>query len=215
MPSEPLSLPILPATDRQAEMALRRAMLQSGPVLIIPRRIFGGVAATLDGLSKHALPRLRFEGAVTDLKARLREAVAERLAEPRWLANWLVDDVLDHANLMASLTGTSKIRVRLDVIDDDCCRKFHVDNVRLRLLTTYRGPGTEWIPPRLAARLADGRLPPTDAIRHLARGEVAILRGGKGATPERPGVLHRSPPIAGTGTVRLLLAIDEIGRSLH
>ena len=215
MQPDPSPLSIPPSSDRQAEMAMRRAMLQSGPVLIIPRRIFGGVAATLDGLSKEALPRLWFEGALADLKPRLRRAVVERLAEPRWLANWLIDDVLEHSKLIVSLTGTPTLRVRLDVVDDDCCPKFHVDDVRLRLVTTYRGPGTEWIPPRLAARFVDGRLPPADTVRHLARGEVAVLRGGRGATPERPGVLHRSPPIAGTGVVRLFLAIDEIGRSVH
>ena len=42
-----------------------------------------------------------------------------------------------------------------------------------------------------------------------------MIRGGKDTTPEKPGVLHRSPAIAGTGIVRLFLAIDELGRRLH
>lgn len=207
--------PVPSSADRVAEMAVRGASSRGGPVLVIPRRIYGGVAATLDALSPEALPRLRFEGAVDDLRPRLRRAVAERFDGPRWLANWLVDDVIDTAQMMGQFTGAPALRVRLDVIDDDHCRTFHVDDVHRRLLTTYRGPGTEWLHPRVADRLAPGRVPPPDAVRHLARGEIAILRGGKGATADRPGVLHRSPQIAGTGVVRLLLVVDEIGRHLH
>ena len=212
-------IPPIPSTpsspDREAEMAVRGALLRSGPVFIIPRRIYGGVAAMLDRLSPEALPRLRFEGTASDLRPCLRRAVAERLPDPRWLGNWLIDDVVDKAEMMAQLTGAPMVRVGLDVIDDDHWREFHVDDVRLRLVTTYRGPGTEWVSPRLASQLTPGIIPPTDAICQLATGHIAILRGGKGATPERPAVLHRSPPIAGTGIVRLLLAIDEIGRHLH
>lgn len=215
MPLGSTTLPVPPSSDREAETTLRGAMLRGTPVLVIPRRIYGGVAATLDDLSPEALPRLRFEGAVDDLQPPLRRAIAERLDGPRWLADWLVKDVVDQAETMAQFTGAPALRVRLDVIDDDHCRKFHVDDVHLRLLTTYRGPGTEWLQPRWTDRLASGRMPPPDAVRHLARGEIAILRGAKGATAERPGALHRSPAIAGTGVVRLLLVIDEIGRRLH
>lgn len=69
--------------------------------------------------------------------------------------------------------------------------------------------------PRVAALLAPGEGPPSDAIRRLDRGAVALLRGERGATSDRPAVLHRSPPIAGTGIVRLLLTIDDVGRVIH
>ena len=49
--------------------------------------------------------------------------MTERLPQPRWLANWLVDDVAGQADLMAQLTGAPALRVRLDVVDDDHCRK--------------------------------------------------------------------------------------------
>ena len=195
---------------------LRRAtLLQSSPVFIIPRRLPGGVAAAIDALSVNALPRFRGEGDIGGLAPRLRSAVAENLRKPRWLAEWLIADIVDKAELVAELTGAPELRVRLDVIEDDRCCKFHVDHVRLRLRTTYRGPGTEWVPPRVAARLAPGAVPPLDVVRHLARGEVAVLRGSQDATPDRPGVLHRSPPIEGSGLTRLLLVIDEAGRRLH
>ena len=191
------------------------SLREGAPIAIVPRALQGGVAAALDALSPDALPRLRFVGTLTDLQPHLRRAVAAHVENPRWLARWMVEDVIDKAGLMAELTGAPLIDLRLDVVEDDRCRLFHVDHVRLRLMTTYRGPGTEWIPPHIAAALAPGALPPPDTVRRLARGEVAVLRGGKDATPERPGVLHRSPSILGTGLTRLLLTIDEAGRRLH
>ena len=215
MPPDRTSPPEGPIPRRQAEMAVRGALLRSGPVFVIPRQIPGEVAAILNAVPSNGLPRLRFEGAPSDLHAHVWRAVEERLGELQWLATWLAEDIVDKADMMAQLTGAPELRVKLDVIEDDHCRKFHVDNVRLRLVTTYRGPGTEWISPRLSSTLAPGSLPPDDAIRHLPTGHVAVMRGGKGATPDRPGVLHRSPVIAGTGIVRLFLAIDELGRRLH
>ncbi len=133
-------LPVSPSETR--EMAVRGAMLRSGPVFIIPCQIPGGVAYVLDDLPPGALPRLRFEGPVDGLKAHLRRAVADRLAQPRWLANWLVHDVVEKAEYMVRITGAPALRVRLEVVDDDHCSEFHIDDVRLRLMTTYRGPGT-------------------------------------------------------------------------
>lgn len=215
MPPDRTSPRSKPSTDRQAEMAVRGALLRSGPVFIIPRAIPDGVAAMLDVAPVDCLPRLFFEGPAADVRPSVKRGVSDRLHEPRWLMDWLVDDIVDKAEMMAQLTGAPALRVRLDVIADDHCRKFHVDNVRLRLVTTYRGPGTEWISPRHAGMLAPGGVPPDDVIQHLPRGQVAVMRGAKGATADRPGVLHRSPPIAGTEIVRLFLAIDEFGRKLH
>lgn len=215
MPIEPSAPSVAPHLDREATAAIRGALLGGGPISIVARPIPGAVTAALDALPSDALPELRYEGSVAGLRPELRRAVTGRIPAPRWLANWLVDDVVEKAELMAELTSAPALRVRLDVIDDDRCRKFHVDDVRLRLLTTYRGPGTQWVSPQVAARLAPGALPPDDAIRNLPRGHVALMRGGKGGTAARPGILHRSPPIAGSGVVRLFLAIDETRRQVH
>ena len=57
------------------------------------------------------------------------------------------------------------------------------------------------------AVLPDGEAP--DSIRRMDRGWIAVMRGGKAATPDVPALPHRSPPIAGTGETRLFVAIDE------
>jgi Protein of unknown function (DUF1826) len=179
-----------------------------GPVSLLERSIEPAVAAALDSLDPGSLPNLRAGGSVDEVCGELCRELEES-SWPAWLAGWLVEDVRFLAGLYRQAAGDSEILLRIETIGTDACRRFHADNVRLRLVTTYRGPGTQWISPHRLARLPAGGSVPADAIRQLGRGAVAILRGSRDATPEMPGVLHRSPPIAGTGITRLFLAIDE------
>jgi phosphoribosyl-AMP cyclohydrolase len=79
----------------------------------------------------------------------------------------------------------------------------------LRMIGTYRGPGTEWIEPGDAEAVM--ARPDADAPRAcgLGTGDVAVFKGcGWPGQPHDGGILHRSPRIAGTGVVRLVLVID-------
>lgn len=60
----------------------------------------------------------------------------------------VIADMAGIVRRFAAVAGTDWIDVRLDRIQDDACWRFHRDSVRLRLLTTYRGPGTQWVPTR-------------------------------------------------------------------
>ncbi|MEJ2457351.1 MAG: DUF1826 domain-containing protein [Novosphingobium sp.] len=104
-------------------------------------------------------------------------------------------EIASLARRFATMMACDWIRLRLEVVETDACRKFHADVVTARLLTTLSGPATQWI--EVAA---------PDQINQLAAGDVAIFKGRLWA--EDPMILHRSPPIAGTGDKRLLLAID-------
>ena len=97
----------------------------------------------------------------------------------------------------AALTGDDHLRLRLEVIETDACRRFQADYVTLRLLCTYAGPGTQWC--RAAA---------PDAICEVPTGAVGVFKGRMLLDP--PTGLHRSPPIAATGGQRLILVIDPI-----
>jgi hypothetical protein len=57
----------------------------------------------------------------------------------------LGSDIEVLAELFLHVTGESEVRLRLEHVADDACRCHHVDAVRLRMLCTYAGPGTEWL----------------------------------------------------------------------
>lgn len=203
-----------PGNGMSVEERLTRQTLKSGPIGVMPRTLDPAVTIELDALPVHRLPRFRLEG---DRKS-LRRSVELRLAQcefgPNWLAEWLVNDVNFLELMFAQLTGAQRLCLRLDVIEDDACRNFHVDNVRYRLVTTYRGPGTQWLPPHAPVTPPQGAPISSDEIRQLERGWVAVMRGSRDATADNPGVLHRSPPIEGQGIARLFLAINESPRDV-
>lgn len=97
----------------------------------------------------------------------------------------------------AALTGEDRLRLRLEVIETDACRRFHADYVTLRLLCSYVGPGTQWC-----------RADAGDAICEVPTGAVGVFKGRELLDP--PTVLHRSPPIVASGRRRLVLTIDPL-----
>jgi len=69
------------------------------------------------------------------------------------------------------LVGARRVGLRLRVLDGPMCPRFHVDNVPLRLLTTYVGPGSEWLPEAISPRRElHTAHPPVDKIQTLQAG---------------------------------------------
>ncbi|GAP24473.1 hypothetical protein GLF_1355 [Gluconobacter frateurii NBRC 101659] len=105
--------------------------------------------------------------------------------------------------LLQEVSGHQTLRVRLEKVTTDSCRKFHVDCVGLRLLRTYVGPGVEWT--------ADGGL----TIHQAPDGAVVFLKGKHfPGWSEATSVRHRSPRLSALPIEkrqRLLLTIDEAG----
>jgi len=109
--------------------------------------------------------------------------------------------------------------LRLDTVDQQICPRFHADNVVCRLVTTYIGPATQWLPNSLINRekLGNGNLGlPDDKsglfskktdIQQLDSGDVALLKGRAWKGNEESGLVHRSPYEA-SQYKRLYLTID-------
>lgn len=114
----------------------------------------------------------------------------------------LVDDIAALADIFAGVMRTHWLRLRLDVVTTNACRKFHIDAVRARLVCTYRGTGTQY------GISTDGDEP--DRIFTLQTGAPILLRGTLWPEHPRSGLLHRSPPIEGTGETRLVLVLDPV-----
>lgn len=109
----------------------------------------------------------------------------------------LADEIARLACCFARLMGCERLRLRLEVVETDACRKFHMDYVTARLLMPLVGPGTQWIDIR------DGMGAP---LRQLEPGHVGIFKGRLAV--KASAILHRSPPVAASGETRLLLALN-------
>jgi hypothetical protein len=139
-----------------------------------------------------------------------------RLFEPADAASPLRADVGRLLQLFAALSGVPRIQVFFGAVRNDQCRRFHVDYVRLRLVTTYLGPGTEWLPEDAVCRERLELAPPSPAeanrqivrdgskIRRANAGDVVLLKGERYPGNERAAV-HRSPPIQELGLTRVVL----------
>jgi hypothetical protein len=165
-----------------------------------------GVAAALDALPFAMLPNFRLEGPAGSVRTWL-ETLAATPGLPAALA-WVIADCVTQAGRFVDASGSTSLSVKLEAIADDACRRLHHDYVAHRLVCTYRGPGTEWLPHAHEAALGDERdVVPAAWLQPVPRFVAALFAGRllPGAMP----VLHRSPPIAGTGQLRLVLTINE------
>ncbi len=116
---------------------------------------------------------------------------------------WLEQDMADLAARFMRLMICPAVRLRLDVVATNACRKFHMDAIRARLICTYRGTGTQF---GLSVAGAE-----PERIQTTPLGAPILLKGT--LWPSDQGdtrLLHRSPPIEGTGETRLLLVLDPI-----
>lgn len=128
------------------------------------------------------------------------EAIDGALADAGYadpIATLLAEDIGLLVRRHAALIGEDRLRLRLEVVETDACRRFHADFVTLRLLCSYVGPGTQWC-----------RADAADAVCEVPTGAVAVFKGRLLLDP--PTILHRSPPISATGERRLVLAIDPL-----
>jgi len=154
----------------------------------------------IDGLDPDVLPRARVilrPEAVRDAASAVCNAFGTPVGPER---DRLVDDIAALADIFAGLMRASWLRLRLDAVTTNACRRFHIDAVKARLVCTYRGTGTQY------GISTDGAEP--RRVFTVPTGAPILLRGT--LWPERPrsGLLHRSPPIEGTGETRLVLVLD-------
>ncbi len=156
----------------------------------------------IDNLLAQNLP----EGRLVLPKERISDAVRQlcEMADMPEHPNreLFINDVDSLSQLFAAVMEVKYLRLRLEKVSDNACRKFHRDAVHARLVCTYRGRGTEY------GTSFDGNDP--EQIFSAQTGAPILLRGSE--WPEYPSanLLHRSPPIEGTGETRLLLVLDPI-----
>lgn len=219
--SRPRPRPDPPSFRVGSAGAILETVLEAGvDVAIWQRSLPDGVPDALAAWAQDA--EASFEVIQDPARLDLRRAAAG-LDDER-VRSWLLADAAQLVGRLAALAGPGPIKISLGSVRDDQCRRFHVDYLRLRLVTTYAGPGTQWLPEDAVDRHAlehaidcspweanerIARAP--NAVRHARPGDVLVMRGSRfpGAEPRR-GAVHRSPPLQGTGEARVVLIASTV-----
>ena len=164
--------------------------------------------AWLERMDASCLPDIRVLVQPSDLRRALEPHLDRCGMPPGDMRDLLLGDVDDLVLAFARITRSDLVDVRLERLSHDACWKFHSDCVEARLLTTYRGPATEWVQPIHAERALREQKSYKGPLERLRVHDVAIFKGscvGPGS-----GIVHRSPSIAGTGCTRLLLCLNQL-----
>ena len=124
----------------------------------------------------------------------------------------LKQNIAELAEMFSCLFGLNRVGLRLAVLANTMCPKFHVDHVPCRLITTYQGIATEWLPHqnvKHAVEQGHRKISPAQNPQHIQKldcGDVALLKGESWQGNEYAGLVHRSPEPKGHS--RLLLTLD-------
>ena len=161
----------------------------------------------LEGLDPSILPDFRILVSPRDLIDAVEPELEACGLPPGELRNLFVRDVEELVRLFSQLTRADLVDVRLERITTDACWKFHRDRVENRLLTTYRGSATQWVRPCHAERALKEQRDYQGPLEHLNCHDVALFKGSSAEGSN--GIVHRSPPIAGTCETRLLLCLNK------
>ncbi len=120
----------------------------------------------------------------------------------------LLDDLLDLSRWFADASQNQTVRIRFETVNDNGCRRFHLDNVSMRLVITYSGPGTQWVPTAFADAAREQQENYVGPLNCLGTGDAAIFRGKKSGANSL--IRHRSPPLKPGSPARLVAVIDGV-----
>ena len=131
-------------------------------------------------------------------------------------------DIHQVLDMFACLFDAKILGLRINTLEHAMCPRFHTDNVAIRLITTYYGLATEWLPDQLSNRAALGtafasqiNIPGAIAtsenhIQRMAAGDVALFKGELWEGNEGRGIIHRSPAPTTQQPKRLVVTCDLI-----
>ncbi len=175
--------------------ALRACGLDGTAELAIWKRpVAGAIRVAFESVDFEGFEDVRILGPVDTILFEL-EACLRALPWPGLVKESVASDVIALIAPMRAMEAD--FTLRLEYVTDDACRKFHKDDTDFRLITSYLGRGTQWTEDKGAG---------PGQVHELDTGDVAMLLGQRCAFPGR--ILHRSPPIEGTGEARLVMVLD-------
>ncbi len=131
------------------------------------------------------------------------------------------EDIALLVDMFCYLFELKQAGMRLKVLDKAMCPKFHVNKVPCRLVTTYHGMATQWLPHELVDQTKLGwgcnGLPDSESglyqserdIQQLDCGDVALIKGTLWKGNKNAGLVHRSPELI-ANEKRLILTLDFV-----
>ncbi len=127
-------------------------------------------------------------------------------------AEWL-EDVVGLVTAFCRELGVDQCKLQLD--KDRPCVRYHADNVPLRLVCTYRGPGTLWLSEdNLDLKAAEAKgtgnddivLRPHD-VQQAGEWDVLVMKGKRANTTP---LYHKSPPARPGDPASLVFKLDVV-----
>jgi len=168
-------------------------------------------------LAKHVQAAPRTPVALRALSPDLDQLVGD--LPPGVLRTALVTDVSLLLGHLLAISGAPVVHGSFGLVTGDSCVKFHTDYVALRLLCTYVGPGTEWLPEDSVCRPCLGEATPAgaEANAHIVKaghrtkqadtGDVLLLKGDSWPGNANRGAVHRSPSLGPGNPPRVVLTL--------
>ena len=189
-------------------------MREETNIVVWQRQLSASLKSSVDDF---LLAQPSFQASMTVAPQTVLSSVGEALGESAH--SQLSENIAELVDVFCCLFDLRRTGLRLRVLDRAMCPKFHVDRVPCRLVTTYSGAATEWLPHEVVNReklgmgsqgMADSESglyqDPRD-IQQLGCGDVALLKGELWQGNENAGLVHRSPPLTANER-RLLLTLD-------
>ena len=146
-----------------------------------------------------------------DIRDQINKNISKNLINKSFYKTW-IQDMANISKVYCHILNTDTICLSLDT--SRSCKRYHIDNVPVRLLVTYHGKGTEWIPSNASDYSAyyDGKkndkiIKDSSAIQFMKTWDIAIFKGNK-FTGNEKGILHRTPDAA-LNSPSLLMRLDD------
>ena len=169
---------------------------------IVERKTPNGANAFFKDLLDHPLSiniTVSKKSAFTDIKNTLNRILSSNIQKNLFYNLW-IKDMSYITEIFSNIIKEPKVCFSLETLRG--CRRYHIDNVPMRLLVTYYGKGTEWLPPSACDYLAYYNGEKNEKIikdilkkEFLNNWDIAIFKGKKYEDGER-GILHRTPDAA-------------------
>ena len=135
----------------------------------------------------------RFE-AKKNIKSVLLDVFPFEIKDSIFYETW-INDIAHLCKIFSDIQNTNSISMWLG--SKRGCKRYHIDNVPQRLLVTYFGEGTEWLPDDAGDKIAYLNGEPNEKILKNSKRkqivnewDIAIFKGGS------EGLLHKTPDTA-------------------